>query len=283
MLPAVSTSAWRSSTWTVGLCRKKTSSPPRGDLPKETGLLLSCWHFLQSHWQGTFPSENLSSWPNSCRTDIHPSRMRQARFSPSFVTKSGQRNKPKENLSHLTEGLLSKTQLCVFTRNRVLKRKHGSVESSMQLPGWGKSKISSPPSSAKTKHWQGRHLECHWLFLSWSLQCRWRSLSQHEGWKPWYPAVRGRVHPVYSPVTTLGLLVSPPEHVALEASGFTTPSRNHAASTAEYDLVLLLSGRWASERGLATYDLGGKEPGERRRTWLVCCLMEWEWIGQHSR
>ena len=39
-----------------------------------------------------------------------------------------------------------------------------------------------------------------------------------------YPAVQGRGCPVYSPVTTLGYPVSPPERVALEASGFTTTS-----------------------------------------------------------
>jgi len=42
-----------------------------------------------------------------------------AGFSLSFVTKSGQRNKPKENLSDSVEGLLSKTQHCIFTRKQV--------------------------------------------------------------------------------------------------------------------------------------------------------------------
>lgn len=57
------------------------------EISKQTHSLLSCWHFLQSNWQVIFPSETLSSWPSSCRTDIYPSRVRQ-RDSPWVLSQN---------------------------------------------------------------------------------------------------------------------------------------------------------------------------------------------------
>ena len=125
-----------------------------------------------------------------------------------------------------------------FYQEASLKCKHGSVESLMQIPGWGKRKISSPPSSAKMKCWQRRHLECQWLFLSWSLQCRWRSPSQQAVRRPGYFIVPSSSRKGMSSLQSsyhVGI-PSPTRMCCCGSLGFYNHLRNQAASTAEYDL-----------------------------------------------
>lgn len=133
--------------------------------------------FLQFNRQGIFPSENLPGWPNSGRTDIYPSRIRQ--HNSPWVLSQNQVSKinPKRIFQIQWRGCCQKPSTAFLPRS--LKCKHGFVESFMQIPGRGKRKIGLPPPSAKMKCWQ-QTFGMSMTFLSWNPQCRWRFPSQQQ-------------------------------------------------------------------------------------------------------
>lgn len=153
----------------------------------------------------------------------------------------------------------------------------------MQTPGWGKSKLAYRLPLQK---WNVDNKDI------WNVNVFSQAEACSVDEDPWankryggqgmslYPAVQGRVRPVYSPVTTLGFPVNPPEYVALEASGFTTISETRLQALQN---MICSAHRYPGFWEMTHYIwLGEKELAEMRRTWLACCLMEWEWIGQHS-
>lgn len=141
-----------------------------------------------------------------------------------------------------------------FYQEASLKCKHGSVESLMQIPDWGKRKISLPPSSTKMKCWQWRHLECQWLFWSWRLQCRWRSLSQQAVRRPGYVIVSCSSRKGTSSLQSLPHWDSQShQNVSLLKPQVFQPSRKPGCKHCRIRSVLLM-GTWASERWLTIYD-----------------------------